>query len=550
MLRAGRLSSSLKLHLSGAARGFATPARLSSILPHEILTARIGSAVDDFLVEKGVPREMIGAAPQSRISTARLPIDISPVSPSATLPSSATRVLRAGLSSPPASPFASPLASFSTSGTMESAAAACAAAAAAANSGELIAPSDELAFAWISPRSLIKGLEGGIIARLLAQPGIKLAGTRMFSPSEAFVDEYTAIHQKTFRPAPFKPFVRFIEDNLRPSITGPKGLPNHVMFMLFTGRNVRATLSRTIGNYLPDPRVGMVGRTIRGAYGDFIRDDNGHIHHFQPAIVSASTDEANELYLELFSRYMQDNGGIFDTYYDRLDIHKNYGTGMVIIKPDALERPSSLPGHIMDLFGSTGLHLVGCRVFSFSVRQAKEFYGFLEDIFVDKLRSKLEGQIKRALDKEFGDQFTISDTEYDIFTTVLRRKMARTEVDRIIEYMAGVAPSAVPENDWDKAGPARCLALLYRGENAIETIRTKLGSTDPSKAAVGTIRSDYGRDIMKNGAHASDSEASMRREREIIGLVPGAPSRTKAIIDSWLKHKKDYRVAEKAVNQW
>jgi hypothetical protein len=327
MLRAGRLSSSLKLHLSGAARGFATPARLSSILPHEILTARIESAVDDFLVEKGVPREMIGAAPQTRISTARLPIDISPVSPSATLPSSATRVLRAGLSSPPASPFASPLASFSTSGTMESAAAACAAAAAAANSGELIAPSDELAFAWISPRSLIKGLEGGIIARLLAQPGIKLAGTRMFSPSEAFVDEYTAIHQKTFRPAPFKPFVRFIEDNLRPSITGPKGLPNHVMFMLFTGRNVRATLSRTIGNYLPDPRVGMVGRTIRGAYGDFIRDDNGHIHHFQPAIVSASTDEANELYLELFSRYMQDNGGIFDTYYDRLDIHKNYGTG-------------------------------------------------------------------------------------------------------------------------------------------------------------------------------------------------------------------------------
>jgi hypothetical protein len=189
--------------------------------------------------------------------------------------------------------------------------------------------------------------------------------------------------------------------------------------------------------------------------------------------------------------------------------------------------------------------------------------------------------------QEFGDQFTISDTEYDIFTTVLRRKMARTEVDRIIEYMAGVAPSAVPENDWDKAGPARCLALLYRGEvrsyvslslnlflslfyvlfyltssthslfrlvlpaqNAIETIRTKLGSTDPSKAAVGTIRSDYGRDIMKNGAHASDSEASMRREREIIGLVPGAPSRTKAIIDSWLKHKKDYRVAEKAVNQW
>jgi len=87
-------------------------------------------------------------------------------------------------------------------------------------------------------------------------------------------------------------------------------------------------------------------------------------------------------------------------------------------------------------------------------------------------------------------------------------------------------------------------------QNAIETIRTKLGSTDPSKAAVGTIRSDYGRDIMKNGAHASDSDSSMKRECQIIGLVPGAPSRTKAIIDTWLRYRKEDKVAEKTVGQW
>ncbi len=46
-----------------------------------------------------------------------------------------------------------------------------------------------------------------------------------------------------------------------------------------------------------------------------------------------------------------------------------------------------------------------------------------------------------------------------------------------------------------------------------------------------TLRSD----IMKNGAHASDSEASLARERAIIGLVPGAPSMTRRTIEAWLE---------------
>lgn len=400
-----------------------------------------------------------------------------------------------------------------------------------------IKPGDELSFAWITPRSLTRGLEGGILARLLAHPNIRLAGARMFSPSEEFVDEYVAIHKKTFKPAPFPPFLDFIEDNLRPSRAEANSLPNHLLFLLFTGKNVREELYKIIGTYLPDPRVGMVGRTIRGAYGDFIRSPTGQVTHFQPAIVGASCDEGNRMYLDLFSRHLQNHGGIFDTFYNRLDVHKRFETGMVMIKPDMLERPSSLPGHIMDLFGSTGLHLVGCRVFSFSALQARAFYGFLEDIFVDKLRGKVETQLRRALDKEFEGQISISDAEYELFTTVLRRKVAKAEVDNIMQYMSGVDPNTLhTQQQMRKPGPARCLALLYRGENAIATIRNKLGSTDPSKAAVGTIRSDYGRDIMKNGAHASDSEASMVRERNIIGLVEGAPSVTKATIDAWMEY--------------
>lgn len=106
---------------------------------------------------------------------------------------------------------------------------------------------DDLAFAWITPRSLIKGLEGGIMARLLATPNIKLACARMFSPSDHFVDEYIKIHKRTYKPLPFAPFIDFIESNLRPAVMDRELVPNHIMFMVFTGKNVRAELSKVIG---------------------------------------------------------------------------------------------------------------------------------------------------------------------------------------------------------------------------------------------------------------------------------------------------------------
>jgi len=49
-----------------------------------------------------------------------------------------------------------------------------------------------------------------------------------------------------------------------------------------------------------------------------------------------------------------------------------------------------------------------------------------------------------------------------------------------------------------KRGPARCLALLYRGKDAIQTVRSKLGSTDPTQALPGTVRFDYGDDVMRS----------------------------------------------------
>jgi len=49
------------------------------------------------------------------------------------------------------------------------------------------------------------------------------------------------------------------------------------------------------------------------------------------------------------------------------------------------------------------------------------------------------------------------------------------------------------------------IALALRGENIVAKVRDLLGPTDSRKAAKGTIRGDFGTEMMKNVVHASDS---------------------------------------------
>ncbi len=49
------------------------------------------------------------------------------------------------------------------------------------------------------------------------------------------------------------------------------------------------------------------------------------------------------------------------------------------------------------------------------------------------------------------------------------------------------------------------VALALAGENAVETVRTLIGPTDSKKADKGTVRGDFGVDVMVNIVHASDS---------------------------------------------
>jgi nucleoside-diphosphate kinase len=56
------------------------------------------------------------------------------------------------------------------------------------------------------------------------------------------------------------------------------------------------------------------------------------------------------------------------------------------------------------------------------------------------------------------------------------------------------------------------VAMILEGENAIQVNRDLMGATDYRKAAPGTIRADFARDIEANIVHGSDAPDTARFE--------------------------------------
>lgn len=56
------------------------------------------------------------------------------------------------------------------------------------------------------------------------------------------------------------------------------------------------------------------------------------------------------------------------------------------------------------------------------------------------------------------------------------------------------------------------IALALAGDNIVQKVRDLLGPTDSRKAAKGTIRGDFGTEMMKNVCHASDSDENAKAE--------------------------------------
>lgn len=371
---------------------------------------------------------------------------------------------------------------------------------------------EQLAYAMITPYSLMKSRTGGIIGRLLAHARLELVATRMFVFSDAFLDQYKKI---VCPPGMDKAMVeawhRYIDENLRQN--NAHGYLPRCMFMLFRGPNaVHHLKDDVIGAFTEQP----MGDTIRGTYGDLVRDEDGSIRYFEPAVITCPDAELNDEHLKLFADYALTDGGVL-TGKIKYDRPADVQVSLVMLKPDNFERRSRRPGNIIDAFSWTGLRIVGAKLFNMTVAQGEEFYGPLKDIFVRKLKGNVTQEIYQRLHNAFAFPFTMADAE--AVADRLAERNANTEFNKIVEYMTGVNPEDIIEpNEKKVASRTKCLALLYEGVSAIDRVRTVLGSTDPNKAEPGTVRSDFGRDLMRNGAHASDSPENAIRERKIVGL--------------------------------
>ena len=122
---------------------------------------------------------------------------------------------------------------------------------------------------------------------------------------------------------------------------------------------------------------------------------------------------------------------------------------LAIIKPDAVGR--NLAGSVIARLQSEGFVVLGLKMIRLSQDDAKLFY---------------------AVHRE------------------------RPFFDSLTAYMA--------------SGPI--MPLLLQRDEAIKTLRDVMGATDPSQAAPGTLRQEFGVDVEKNSIHGSDSPASAAQE--------------------------------------
>ncbi len=373
---------------------------------------------------------------------------------------------------------------------------------------------DELTYVLVTPYSLHKSRTGGILSRLLSLTHLQLVDARMYAFSDGLAEKFAGtIGDMEIEPHLRTAFVQYCEDNLRRE--NPLGISNRSFVLFFKGPNaVRHMKEEVVGSITRTPQ----GDRVRRTYGDYIAYPDGEVKYFEPAVICAADPEANRKQLALLDEYAESDGGVIEHSVDfPEDIRSRVQTTLVILKPENFARPSRRPGNIVDVFAASGCYFVGAKLFGMTINQGLEFYGPLEQMFVERLKTKVADDLRRALSPMF--KFPVADDTYAAMAELIKHQNATHEFYRIVEYMVGMDPGKVLDPvARNRSGPSKCLALLYRGPSAVQTIRHWLGSTDPDAAAPGTVRSDFGRDLMRNGAHASDSIESAERERKIIGV--------------------------------
>jgi nucleoside-diphosphate kinase len=88
---------------------------------------------------------------------------------------------------------------------------------------------------------------------------------------------------------------------------------------------------------------------------------------------------------------------------------------------------------------------------------------------------------------------------------VIGCKMMRLQPALLREHYAHVADKPFYPEIEKFMSSRPVIAMALRGDHIVQKVRDLLGPTDSRKAAKGTIRGDFGTEMMKNVVHASDS---------------------------------------------
>jgi nucleoside diphosphate kinase len=375
----------------------------------------------------------------------------------------------------------------------------------------------------ITPYTLRKSRTGGVLGRLLSRTGLDLVAVRMFGPSQELVDRYAQLVRSNEE---VWPEVRELlsEYIIRELAPGADGRCHRVMMLLFEGENAVRKLRDAIGGFEDSIES---ADTLRGTYGDYIKALDGSVTYFEPAVLVGPSTASIKKTLGLWAEYSETDGGILD-HALRLAGEEDVQKTLVIIKPDNFIFPSSRPGNILDLFSRSGLRIIGAKLHRMSLSEALEFYGPVQPVLRDKLGGIAVERACKVLNKEFG--FEMPDGVKNALAGTLGPAYGDNQFYSIVNFMTGLWPPDVHGEDAVAEGKVRCLALVYAGDNAVEKIRAILGPTDPSKAAPGSVRKEFGTDVMINAAHASDSPENAKRE---IGIIKVADDSIKRWYDRY-----------------
>lgn len=371
---------------------------------------------------------------------------------------------------------------------------------------------NELAFVLINPYTIAKSRTGGVIARYMGRTDLNLVGARMFGPSQELVDAYSEMvrHADPEHPQATGLIADYIKKNYGPDRETNR--PRRVMMLLFEGENAVEKIWRVTGS--ASLKWGS-GETIRDTYGDYICDDNGNVRYFEPAVLVAPTLERCRASLKLWARYSQRDGGIIECAAD-VPAGDSIEKTLVMLKPDNFRYQSVRAGNIIDLLSCSGLRIVAIKKFSMTVAQAEEFYGPVREVLQNKFRDIGLARASAALAREFG--FEVSREAMDSVCSALAPSFAKSQFDSIVQFMTGYLPDEVPPESRSAAGKVNCFGLVYEGIDAIKKIRTIIGPTDPSKAQPGSVRKEFGSNVMVNAIHASDSMENALREMSIVRM--------------------------------